>query len=274
MSFEATISRKKALEAATKAVEQADLLTVKHNETIEEVGKIRKGLAGLTEHTTKRLDAQLEMIAGCEKRTLVVAHECSRVDKTITGLANRTEKVGRALEAEVNARTDNVHRLGRDAETRSGRRPGESMTDENRTPISDDPAAEAPPDTHEQLVAEAAPIEDLQEATVPADTVVHIAGFPFRLKTDIIVGSKQGHVDEVLKLKAEIDSAPRMEEGEGSGGGHFLGDEFEKFVRAHAGEPLRITVEPRTNLVRITTVDQTLVLEGAVLGNVFQPRRA
>lgn len=79
MSFEATIARKKALEAATKAVEQADLLTVKHNETIEEVGKIRKGLAGLTEHTTKRLDAQLEMIGACEKRAQAAAHEVSRV---------------------------------------------------------------------------------------------------------------------------------------------------------------------------------------------------
>lgn len=52
-----------------------------------------------------------------------------------------------------------------------------------------------------------------------------------------------------------------------------FGDEFEKFVRAHAGEPLRVVVAPRTNLLRLATMDQTQVLEGAVLGNVFQPKR-
>lgn len=74
MTFGATISRKKALDAATKAVDKADELTTRHNETIAEVGKIRSGLTGLQEHTTKRLDAQLRMIEACEKRTLAVAH--------------------------------------------------------------------------------------------------------------------------------------------------------------------------------------------------------
>lgn len=51
------------------------------------------------------------------------------------------------------------------------------------------------------------------------------------------------------------------------------GDELEKFLRSHAGAPLRIAVEARTNLVRINSVDQTQVLEGAVHGNIFQPKR-
>lgn len=131
MSFEATIARKKALEAATKAVEQADLLTVKHNETIEEVGKIRKGLAGLTEHTTKRLDAQLEMIGACEKRAQAAAHEVSRVGNKLaedvhairTTFANEQRyyvdtqdkaierRFAAAIDAEINARAGNVQRL-------------------------------------------------------------------------------------------------------------------------------------------------------------------
>lgn len=51
------------------------------------------------------------------------------------------------------------------------------------------------------------------------------------------------------------------------------GDELEKFLRSNAGAPLRITVESRTNLVRVASIDQTQVLEGAVHGNRFEPKR-
>src|SRR5687768_8849385 len=83
MTFAATISRKKALDAAGQALEKANELTVKHNETIEEVGKIRNGLAGLQEHTEKRLNAQLEMIEGCETRGLATARVVSDLEKRL-----------------------------------------------------------------------------------------------------------------------------------------------------------------------------------------------
>lgn len=67
MSFEATISRKKALDAATKAVDLANTLTQRHNETIEEVGRVRLGLQTIEAQGTKRLDAQRAMIEGVEK---------------------------------------------------------------------------------------------------------------------------------------------------------------------------------------------------------------
>ena len=66
MTFGATISRKKALEAAEKAVDKTDELVERHNETIEEVARTRKGLQALDATLTKRMDAQLAMIQGCE----------------------------------------------------------------------------------------------------------------------------------------------------------------------------------------------------------------
>lgn len=51
------------------------------------------------------------------------------------------------------------------------------------------------------------------------------------------------------------------------------GDELERFLRKHDNTRLSITITPRTNLVRISTLDQTDAIEGAVHGNVFQPKR-
>lgn len=70
---------------------------------------------------------------------------------------------------------------------------------------------------------------------------------------------------QVAEVEAVLGDDTRESDGNG--------DELEKFLRSHAGAPLRVTVEPRTNLLRIVSIDQTEVLEGAVLGNVFQPKQ-
>lgn len=84
MTFGATISRKKALAAATQAVDTANVLVDRHNETIEEVARVRQGLATAEGQLTKRLDAQRAMIEGCETTSLATAHELSRLEKLIT----------------------------------------------------------------------------------------------------------------------------------------------------------------------------------------------
>lgn len=87
------------------------------------------------------------------------------------------------------------------------------------------------------------------------------------------------HVDERFETAAAPRAAARERLTSAELAEHaddiraMLGDEFEKFVRAHAGVPLRVVVEPRTNILRLSNLDQTEVLVGAVHGNVFQPQR-
>lgn len=101
MSYEATISRKKALDAAAKAVEKADELTARHNETIEEVAKIRRGLTALTEHTEKRLNAQLAMIETANQRLDRYVTRLSDAENRIDAVAAAESSDAKRLEALV-----------------------------------------------------------------------------------------------------------------------------------------------------------------------------
>jgi hypothetical protein len=118
MGIGATISRKKALDAAGQAVDKANELTAKHNEIIEEVAKIRNGLAGLQEHTGKRLDAQLAMIGACEGR---ITSERTDVDKDIKvldelcarNIKDLEDRCAEIVKEEIEARQLNTLRLTR-----------------------------------------------------------------------------------------------------------------------------------------------------------------
>lgn len=87
-------------------------------------------------------------------------------------------------------------------------------------------------------------------------------------------GQKIADLEQALEDTSERRYRPRVDAptltGPDEGGG---GDELETFVRAHAGVPLRIVVEPRTNILRLANMDQTEQLVGAVHGNTFQPQR-
>lgn len=91
---------------------------------------------------------------------------------------------------------------------------------------------------------------------VPAQTRVHIAGFPFLLREDALVDGTQGHVNEVLEAQAR-DRAPE--------GGHHL----ETFLRRVPRPRLDVARGAGPLVVRLTSIDQSDVLEGVIDGNTF-----